>query len=63
MVGNKIDLFFEEKDSKEEAMAFAEEINAKFALASTYDKESIDNLFQSIGEELLSSSFNKLKIY
>ena len=62
MVGNKSDLFLEQEVDDEEAVALAEEINAKFTLVSAKENyQVILHLFQSIGEEFFENKEKFLK--
>ena len=57
IVGNKFDLYENEKVSKEEGEAFAESIGAIFQLTSAKDSNGVDDLFISIANSLEDSNY------
>ena len=53
LVGNKNDLYEQEKVTDEEGLAFADEINAIFKTVSAKTGSGIDDLFNTIGKTFL----------
>ena len=61
VVGNKCDLYNEETVKEETAKEWAKEIGAIFQLTSALTNTGIDELFNSIGEEILRKKNNNNK--
>ena len=53
LVGNKNDLYEQEKVTDEEGLAFADKINAIFKTVSAKTGSGIDDLFNTIGKTFL----------
>jgi small GTP-binding protein len=58
LVGNKNDLYEEEKVSEKEAQEFADSINAIFKSTSALSNTGIPNLFENIGKKILNPNFD-----
>ncbi len=58
LVGNKNDLYEEEKISEKEAQEFADSINAIFKSTSALSNTGIPNLFENIGKKILNPNFD-----
>ena len=59
LVGNKCDKYEAEEVTEEDAMAYAEEIKAKFFLVSALNGNGIDRMFQTLAEEFLNPEFKE----
>ena len=53
MVGNKDDMYEFEEISKDDGIAFAKELNAIYKRTSAKLGEGIDDLFKTVGKQLL----------
>ena len=58
LVGNKNDLYEEEKISEKDAQEFADSINAIFKSTSALSNVGIPNLFENIGKKILNPNFD-----
>ena len=58
LVGNKNDLYEEEKISEKDAQEFADSINAIFKSTSALSNVGIPNLFENIGKKILDPNFD-----
>ena len=58
LVGNKNDLYEEEKVSEKEAQEYADQINAIFKSTSALSNVGIPNLFENIGKKILDPNFD-----
>ncbi len=56
LVGNKSDLYFDEKISEEEARTMADERKCMFRYTSALNSSGIDELFEAIGEKFLETN-------
>jgi small GTP-binding protein len=56
LVGNKSDLYFDEKISEEEARTMADEKKCMFRYTSALNSSGIDELFEAIGEKFLETN-------
>lgn len=56
LVGNKSDLYFDEKISEEEARTMADERKCLFRYTSALNSSGIDELFETIGERFLETN-------
>ena len=63
LVGNKNDLYEQEKVTDEEGLAFADEINAIFKTVSAKTGSGIDDLFNTIGKTFLYKLHNYIIDY
>ena len=59
IVGNKSDLYENEKISEKEAREFAESINAIFELTSAQNNSGIQQLFEDVGMKYLAPNFQE----
>ena len=59
VVGNKNDLYMNEKVDKEEVRDFSNEINATFRFTSAVQNTCIDELFKELGKKYVKSDFMK----
>ena len=59
VVGNKCDLFEDEKVTEEEGRKFAEEKNAEFMLVSAKAGDGVNNLFTTLVNKYLDPSFQE----
>ena len=60
LVGNKVDLYLEEKVTEEEGRNFAKEINAVFKRTSALDGTEINELFDELVDKYLSEIKNDI---
>ena len=59
VVGNKNDMYKDEKVTKQEANDYAKSINATFRIVSALSAAGIKELFDCVGETLLTNKTNE----